>query len=324
MKTLQELKGLYITKLAPDLELLEQERKKIVQKLAYTGAGVLAVCLIIFALFFNRAQNQMSLFFVPGAIGLVFIFGVYHFLTRDYVRSFKEKIIQRIVLFFDKNLAYSASSCIPQSQFVSCGIFKRSPDSYKGDDFVSGTLGATAIEFSEIHAEYKTEHSDSKGRRHTQWHTIFKGLFFVADFNKHFKGRTVVLPDTAERIFGHIGKMFQSWNIARADLVKLEDPEFEKLFAVYSDDQIEARYILSTSLMKRIVDFKKKSNRQIHLAFVRSHVYVAISYSKSLFEPRVFKTILDFAPIKEYFEDLTLAVGLVEDLNLNTRIWSKQ
>jgi hypothetical protein len=269
-------------------------------------------------------HDKAPLFIFPGFIGVVIFIGIYRFLTKDYVKGFKAKIIQRIISFIDENLIYNASSCIPQSHFTGCRILKRHPDRYKGDDLVRGKLGATQIEFSEIHAEYKTEHTDSKGRRRTQWHTIFKGLFFIADFNKHFKGRTVVLPDTAERIFGHIGKMFQSWNVTRGELIKLEDIEFEKSFAVYGDDQVEARYILSTSLMKRIVDFKKKSNRVIHLSFVGSKIYVAISYTKNLFEPRVFKTILDFAPIQEYFEDLTLTVGLVEDLNLNTRIWSKQ
>jgi len=112
-------------------------------------------------------------------------------------------------------------------------------------------------------------------------------------------------------------------NLVRDELIKLDDPEFEKYFVVYSNDQVGARYILSTSLMKRIVDFKKSSNRNIYLSFVGSMVFVGISYSRSLFEPRIFRTLLDFEPIREYFEDLRLAIGIVDDLNLNTRIWTK-
>ena len=43
---------------------------------------------------------------------------------------------------------------------------------------------------------------------------------------------------------------------SHGELVKLEDPEFEKSFVVYSGNQTEARYILSTSLMRRILDYK--------------------------------------------------------------------
>ena len=179
--------------------------------------------------------------------------------------------------------------------------------------------GATRIKFSEVHAEH--ESGSGKNRRR---YTIFKGLFFIGDFNKDFAGQTVVLPDTAEKLFGRIGQKLQSLNIFRGKLIKLEDPEFERAFAVYGDDQIEARYILSTSLMKRIVDFKKKTNRKIFLSFIGSMVFVAVSYTKNLFEPRIFRTLLDFEPIREYFEDLQLALGIVDDLNLNTRIWSKR
>jgi len=74
----------------------------------------------------------------------------------------------------------------------------------------------------------------------------------------------------------------------------------------------------------KIVDFKKKTNRPIYLSFVGSKVFVAVSYTRNLFEPKLFRTLLDFGLLQEYFEDLRLAAGIVEDLNLNTRIWSKE
>lgn len=56
-------------------------------------------------------------------------------------------------------------------------------------------VGSTSIEFSQVHAEYKTEttHRDDDGHETTDehWHTIFQGIFFIADFNKDF--RTQVL-----------------------------------------------------------------------------------------------------------------------------------
>ena len=186
-----------------------------------------------------------------------------------------------------------------------------------------GSVGKTEVRFSEVHAEYKTESRDSKGHRKTHWHTIFKGLFFIADFNKEFHGRTVVLPDTAEKLFGGFGKMLQKMNLSRDELVKLESPEFEKEFAVYGTDQVEARYILSTSLMERILNFKRKTRMPVSVAFVHSNVCLALETRKNMFEPRIFRTLLDFDLVSDYLEDLQLAVGIVEELNLNTRIWTK-
>ena len=317
MKTVEDLKKFYYKELLYDLNTLEKQREKVVRNLLIS-AGIILGLVVFVLLMFRGAAAGVIMF--PLVIGIILWGGIYYLLTRGYVTDFKAIVIEKIVHFIDENLSYAKDGYIHEGNFLLSQIFKRRPDRYRGDDLVSGKVGATRLDFSEIHAEYRT--TDSKGR--TQWHTLFKGLFAIADFNKNFKGTTVVLPDTAERVFGHVGTLFQSWNVTRGQLIKLEDPEFEKFFVVYGDDQIEARYILSTSLMKRIVDFKKKSKRPLHLSFVGSMLFVAISYRRNLFEPRVFRTLLNIKPIEEYFEDLRLAIGIVEDLNLNTRIWDKQ
>jgi hypothetical protein len=263
-------------------------------------------------------------------LGLVFGVGVLGFIfiqlddrKEAFAKLFKAKIITKIVSFYDEQFTYNATEGIPSEQFINSCILKQYPDRYASEDLVEGKLGATEFKFSEVHAEEKFKVRDSDGKDRTQFRTLFKGLFFVADFNKPFRSRTIVLPDTAERLFGNIiGKTLQSWGASRGEqLVKLEDIEFEKHFVVYSEDQIDARYILSTSLMRRVVDFKKKFNKVMYFSFVESKIYVAIPYNRNLFEPRVDESILNFSTIQEYFDDIALVVGLVEDLNLNTRIW---
>jgi len=319
MKTLADFKEFCRTDLSADLHALEARRRAVAQKLVYVGAGVAGLGAI--ALFFIMQSGAP---FFPGIMFPVIIGGalftfIAHLGSKGYVREFKDTIIRKIVKFLDENLDYFPHRCIGRSTFMASQIFKTKPNRYKGDDYVCGRAGETQIEFSELNAEYESGSGKNRSRR-----TVFKGLFFIGEFNKHFTCQTIVLPDTAENLFGGFGKLFQSWNVLRGQLIKLEDPEFERYFVVYGDDQIQARYILSTSLMERIVDFKKKTGRRIYLSFVGSKVFVAISFTKNLFEPKLFRTLLDFGLIEEYFEDLQLAVGIVEDLNLNTRIWSKQ
>ena len=42
------------------------------------------------------------------------------------------------------------------------------------------------------------------------------------------------------------------------------------------------------------------------------------------FEPKLLASVIDFAPIKRYYQDLSTLIGIVEELNLNRRIWTKQ
>jgi len=317
-KTLDDFKQFCETGLSADLNALEARRRALARNLTYAGAVVAGLVLIVLFLMGRSGVQLFPGLLFPVIIGAILFGFITHLAGKGYVRQFKATIIRKIVSFLDENLDYSPHRHIPRSTFIASQIFKTAPNRYKGDDYVSGNIGATKIEFSELHAEYET------GGKNRSRRTIFRGLFFIADFNKHFTCRLVVLPDTAEKLFGGFGKTPQSWNLTRDPLIKLEDPEFENFFVVHGNDQIQARYILSTSLMNRIIDFRKKTNRHLYLSFVGSKIFVALSYARNLFEPRLFTTLLDFELMREYFQDLQLAVGIVDDLSLNTRIWTKQ
>lgn len=315
MKNIDELKKFYESELISEIEILEKDRKKIVKKVTIFNIVFITSMILSFLLF------EIFLYFtVFLLIGIIFLWiFLYNKTTKNYKSNFKNTVIERIIKFIDKSLNYSPSQYIPESLYMSSKLFLTSPDKYNGDDYVYGKIDKTQMEFSEIHSQYETR--DSKGN--TTWHTIFKGIFFVSNFNKNFKGVTVILPDTAQKMFGIVlGNMFQSWNKLRGELMKMDDPEFEKQFVVYGSDQIETRYILSTSLMKRILDYKNRTKNNIYLSFIDNKLFFAISYYKNLFEPKLFTSLLNFNLIKEYYEDLELTISIVEDLNLNTRIWA--
>ncbi|NLW50267.1 MAG: DUF3137 domain-containing protein [Candidatus Brocadiaceae bacterium] len=323
--TVEGFEQFYRTELRPVLEELEGRRRRVLQTGAIAAAAVLGGgALAVTAGLSGASGNALPFLVVGGVVGLIVAIACVSAASRRYTKEFKERVIGAIVRFCDPGLHYEPAGSIPRDVFRGSRIFQHSIDRYSGEDCVRGTVGATAVEFSELHAEYKTTSTDSKGHTQTHWHTIFRGLFFTADFNKHFRTATVVLPDVAERAFGWLGQKLQGLSIGRADLVKLEDPEFEREFVVYGEDQVEARYILSTSLMQRILEFRRRAGCRISLSFVGSRVYVAVPCSRNMFEPRLLRGAPDLKAATEYLRDLQFALGIVEDLDLNTRIWSKQ
>jgi len=46
--------------------------------------------------------------------------------------------------------------------------------------------------------------------------------------------------------------------------------------------------------------------------------------NKNLFEARIFRPVADYSFMEENLRFLILLTGIVEDLNLNTRIWTKE
>jgi len=325
MKSLQEFESFYNQSLFREMEALDERRKKVLKRLLSIiigtgGSMLLSVLAAIYLVSPEKDQHFIMVFVAPVVI---FLLGVLAWSVwgrdKNFVADFKRQLIERIIHFISPDLTYQPYNFIGIDTFEQSRLFLTKIDRYNGDDYVFGQIDKTQFWFSEIKTEYKT--TTSKGQ--TQWHTIFKGLFFVADFNKHFEGCTVVLPNRLGR--GAIARILQKVNLSRREkLVKLEDPEFNKYFVVYGDDQIESRYVLSTSLMQRLIDFRRKHGNPLYVSFVSSFLFLAIGYTKDLFEPSYFRTLTKFESVKPYFEDISLAVGIVEDLNLNTRIWTKQ
>jgi hypothetical protein len=321
MKTASDFAHFFVTDLVKDLKRLETRRKAVLGKVKILVAVTVALVGLVVAVVAAFRLDPMPAF-VAIVVCLGAASGLYKLLLSGYVHDFKTTVIWKTVKFIDPGLVYTPGGHISAVEINSSRIFTRYPDRVRGDDLVEGRIGDIDIKFSEVHAEHKTESADGQGNRRNRYRTIFRGLFFVGDFNKRFYGKTVVLPDCAERLLGGVGSLLQSLNRSRGEVMRMDDPEFEELFVVYGDDQIESRYVLSTSLMGRIVDFRKKTGKQVCLSFVGSQVFVAIPYRRPLFEPSVLSKVTTFKGMQEHFENLNLALGIVGDLNLNTRIWA--
>lgn len=330
MKTLSEFEIFYRSELNAVLIDLDARRRRMVKR---TFLIITLMCLFVpFSYIIVQIlgegfedETRIYAFLILSFIGLTAGLIIMTKWARDktFYSDFKKEIIERIVKFVSPELHYDAKSYVNYDSFRNSRIFMKSADRYRGDDLVHGMLDKTKIWFSEIKAEYETTSTDSDGKTSKKWHTIFKGLFFVADFNKHFNTSTVVLPNRLGK--GALANFFNKINLTRKEKhISLEDPDFNKQFVVYSMDQVEARYILSPALMQRLTSFKQKHKPPMYISFVNSLLYVAIAYKRDLFEPRYLSKIADYQKIKQYFEDIHLAVSIVEELNLNNRIWTKE
>jgi len=190
------------------------------------------------------------------------------------------------------------------------------PDRYSGDDYIEGTHEKTFFCFSELHSERKVSSGKS-----THWETIFRGLFFIADFNKNFSGRTYVWSERNPQI-NFLTKIFSSfaWNLEK---VKLESVEFEKRFIVYSSDQVEARYILTPSFMERIVRLQQMMGEGTSLSFVNTNIHVAVPIRDELFEPAIFSAN-DHNRLGDFYNTINIVFDIIDELKLNLRLWNKE
>lgn len=302
-----ELKGLIVQH--------EKERKNV------ATFGILGPISIVsaFICFFSGANsNTQSIIiiafflFIAGVILLI----LFNYKRKKYVSWFKEDIIHNIIKFIDPNLRYNPAGCIYSRDYKNSGLYLEETDRYRGDDYVEGLRGKTVFCFSELHTEKEVNNGKS-----TSWQTIFKGLFFIGDFNKNFNGRTYVYSENNPQL-GFFSKMFSSfaWDLKK---VKLESVEFENKFVVYSNDQVEARYILTPSFMERLVKLQELMGDNTSFSFVNTNVYVAVPIDEDLFEPSIFGAN-DYGEMDRYYNTVNIVFEIIDELNLNLRIWNKE
>ena len=298
------------------LEELEKHRKAIRNKVLLSAvllAGGLAGVKVLTG---DRIDDLFLVF------GWFVTFGILKkFLTLGYGKDFKSRVIGSLVHSMNGNLDYRPGSHLSRETFEQSGLFPQRIDRFDGNDLVEGEIEGVLLRFSDVVAKKKTE--DAKGK--TSWQVLFRGLFIVSESNKDFQGRTVVLPDTAESMFGSlVGGWLQSKNPGRDPLVRMDDPEFEKKFVVYGTDQIEARYLLTPAMMKRLLAFREERGCDVYVSFVDSHINLAVSYDDDLFEAPLFSSLLDRRKTMEYIETMMQAIGVVEELQLHRKLWSKR
>lgn len=297
--------------LSPTLQNLELKRKELKSQGHSTGmwaGGVFLVIGIIFSLYINVALIGVC---IAIGIALLIYYSCVNAKSQELSAYYKKEVIAQVLQSFCENASFTPEDGIREDTFQSCGLFA-SPDRYHTEDLIQGRAGKTVFSCAEVHAEERKTRVDSKGRTSHYWVDIFKGFLFIADFQKDFQGHTTVQRNSLFKLgFG-------------SSRVKLENPDFEKTFDVYSTDQIEARYLLSPSMMERLLVLETGFNKGITVSFQNSNILIAIPESRNHFEASIWKSISDLSQLKDDFSTIHALVSIVEDLNLNTRIWTKE
>lgn len=246
-------------------------------------------------------------------------------LGKNYIAQYKAVVIPRLLELIDPQLKHDATRGISRDVFVGTELFKTNPDRYSTEDLIHGTYGKTYLQLAEIDAQERKTRSDGDGGTETYYVTIFDGLLLIADFHKHFQGRTFVFPDKSEKHFGKVARMFQKMSGRRdTKLIQLEDVEFEKKFAVYTTDDVEARYLLSTAMMQRFLEMQTRFGKDLRISFKDSCLALAVPHEHPFLEPSRSVRADDETQIRNLLTEIRYFLRIVEELDLNTRIWSKE
>jgi hypothetical protein len=315
--TAAEIDALYESTLKPRLQALEGSRRALRGYLVRAG-----ICIgVPFALFF-LADVLASFTPLPGAVvsilsfALIFVgvlVAAFNYLLpgaaayMNYRTRFKHEVAAEVFKIVCPTATYAPTKGVTSEVFDEPGIFN-TRGGYTSDDRVRGTIGATPFEAADVSRSYST------GGKNSRTVVVFRGLFFHLDFNKRLTGTTIVQPTTES--------LNSTGSRSGMTKITLENPTFEAAFEVYATDEVEARYILTPAMMERILSLAAITEKPIYLGFKGNRAYLGVNNGRALFEPGIAATT-SVAAIHEMAAHFALAEGVVDELDLNTRIWTK-
>jgi hypothetical protein len=178
------------------------------------------------------------------------------------------------------------------------------------DDLWSGDLAGRAFTLHEAHLEERR--GSGKNQR---WVTVFRGAILTIEFDRRFHGTTLLEREKKHRkLFGG-QKDFVTFAGHRLDCADLVHPEFEDLFSVWSDDQVEARYLVHPRYIERLVEVERAFGGQnIRTLFKGGELAICIE-SGNMFESGSLDPKDDRAKIETCVDQFMTLAKLAEALN---------
>ncbi len=296
----------YAQTLLPKLQQLEQKRKKMLFRFYLISLFALGwFGYIISSLIISESSTH-----IPVGVNIIGCVAV--LLTSLpmflYYRQSKESLLPLLAGFFGK-FDYTFRKQLSEETLSYSKIMKPY-DEIKTDDCFEGTYDDIPVKISE-YALYQKKYQRTNGQTRVVKHKTGGGILFSARMNKKFSGQTIVVKDR-----GWLNKLAHYKNLQR---VGLESPEFEKAYEVYAEDQIEARYLLTTVMLEYMLK-AKENHPNITFSFFNNEVLVNIETNKNLFEcSSFFRTVLNKKRIEKSFLELYFLFGVIKTLRLNQK-----
>lgn len=299
----QKFNEYFHRRVVPSLGIFENERKKAIMIiLAAFAASVILSALILLILVNTHHGDSIGFSFIP-----MFIFFIFFICKKMmYESKIKEKVMPVLVGAFG-DFHWTTDQLISDSEIRSSLLINQSYDDRTDDDCFYGTYRGIKLVINETDLAYETR--DSKGNRRKI--SVFDGLLIELDMNKNFNGHTIIIKDSMLK-----------FDVKSLKRVTLEDPVFEKFFDVFSTDQIEARYLLTTAFMERfknlILVFKTKA---IKCSFKDGKVLFALDVRKDMFLiGSLFRPATDTKQYEELFTQISSIFEMILVLKLDMKI----
>jgi hypothetical protein len=291
-----------------NLKRLEEKRLNLYQQ--YAKQNKIAMILFILALllglpgFFTEQILLIILGIIMFIVSLVF-FGRAQKHSLTFKSIVKTEIVTELLKEQFDDVQYEPKNHISIPRIIQTGMVKR-PDRFNGEDLIMGSYKGVKFEVSDIDLKERVETRDSKGNVTVSYQTYFKGRWYVYTYERKFKEELKIIEG---RGFG----------VNTKGLVKLdvESIEFNKKFAIYATTQEFGFYLITSSMIEKLMELEKLHRGSILYYYVGNELHICVNDRRDYMELSI-KTPINEASLKTFMSDIDLIPAIINELRLDS------
>lgn len=298
----------YVGELVKDDEDIRNQKKEPKS----TGVTFLLVIVCTFMFF--------TVVLAPVAFAILLISAINGEVNRREKKKVENKYKDQLLKFLlkDQEYVFNMYSGIDSS------IYRESPmysyfDKYQTEDYlkiaVSNNSESTPcyLQLCDLYASETVRERQDDGTYEEREEVKFNGTFGYIEFKESFKAYLYV------NCYSKISNTIQR--------VKLEDINFNKKFSIYSNDQIEARYILTPKVMDlldklndKVSGKKSSTNRNVRIGLIGNKMYFGFRGGFKLFEINSYYNNINEV-FDDFYDDIEIILSLCEEIKNNYKIF---
>ena len=271
------------------------------------------------------------------------VIGNIHETNKRYQKEIKSSLFPELLTIFGENIFYNKPSGIignhlvdsligrrdilnitksfnsssfqehllPNSLFENCGLYNREIEQRDDDDAFSGNFNG--VKFTMVETDFGWKSRD----KYRTYHSMFRGLAMKFSMNKFIANKVFILT---KHSFTKIPKNFERVTLESAQFNKKYDIWVEKSTNTISG-QIEARYLLNTVFMERLMQIQTSFRiNKMCCCVWGDEMLIMLSTNRDLFEMNhLFGQIDDIRQYKHLFEEFASVLSFIEVLKLDSK-----
>ncbi|MGO2131320.1 MAG: DUF3137 domain-containing protein [Halomonas sp.] len=327
----------YTGTIEPQLERFDEKRRLGVKLMI---AGGVVVVLDLVALFWLNSQGVTSSMVLVAGLAVAALAGLGVFLTYRKTRQLvKTALVEPGCRFLGYDYVQKPRD-FPVEQFYDLRLIRRRQQtSTQVEDGISGTYNGIGFRLCEVEIRDRSnQDKEQKSSSDKNKNLLFRGVLFISEFPRNFTGETRVLHSA------HLSLLPKSaLDGSRLESVHLEESKFSQSYHVYSNDQVEARYLLNPRFMELLMELVARFNpspelppdqaeaieqswiyqkmmdvaNSLSVAFVDNQMLIAVGTRENRFEGgSLLKSLKDRQRVEQLLEELQVVPQILDTLSL--------